>query len=100
MKIFLVFYKAEQYELSDKCIKCSFYQLEWKELNIRVFDTGKDYSKRNRPQVSSKRELSTGEESVQVMMPIQILINTQSNQPNDETGGIKKQLRLFLQLIT
>ena len=50
------------------------------ELNIRVFDTGKELlfqtqQWQDRPQVSSKFEaqyvtLSTGEESVQVMMPI------------------------------
>jgi len=80
--ILSVLNKAEQYELNQNQVykkNSSFYPMN-EEVNIRVFDTGKELlfqtqQWQDRPQVSSKLEaqyvtLSTGEESVQVMMPI------------------------------
>ena len=116
--ILSVLNKAEQYELSQNQVykkNSSFYPMN-EELNIRVFDTGKELlfqtqQWQDRPQVSSKLEaqyvtLSTGEESVQVMMPIlsrnsRVLIgHLQVTNRMMKLAELKKQLRfLFLQLI-
>ena len=116
--ILSVLNKAEQYELSQNQVykkNSSFYPMN-EEVNIRVFDTGKELlfqtqNWQDRPQVSSKLEaqyvtLSTGEESVQVMMPIlsrntRVLIgHLQVTNRMMKLAELKKQLRfLFLQLI-
>ena len=110
--------KAEKYELNQNQVykkNSSFYPMN-EELNIRVFDTSKELlfqtqQWQDRPQVSSKLEaqfvtLSTGEESVQVMMPIlsrntRVLIgHLQVTNRMMKLAELKKQLRfLFLQLI-
>ena len=82
------------------------------EVNIRVFDTSKELlfqtqQWQDRPQVSSKLEaqyvtLSTGEESVQVMMPIlsrntRVLIgHLQVTNRMMKLAELKKQLRFFI----
>ncbi|MEZ7758521.1 ATP-binding protein [Granulicatella adiacens] len=116
--ILSVLNKAEQYELNQNQVykkNSSFYPMN-EEVNIRVFDTSKELlfqtqQWQDRPQVSSKLEaqyvtLSTGEESVQVMMPIlsrntRILIgHLQVTNRMMKLAELKKQLRfLFLQLI-
>ena len=116
--ILAVLNKAEQYELDQNQVykkNSSFYPMN-EELNIRVFDTSKELlfqtqQWQDRPQVSSKLEaqyvtLSTGEESVQVMMPIlsrntRVLIgHLQVTNRMAKLVELKKQLRfLFLQLI-
>ena len=116
--ILAVLNKAEQYELDQNLVykkNSSFYPMN-EELNIRVFDTSKELlfqtqQWQDRPQVSSKLEaqyvtLSTGEESVQVMMPIlsrntRVLIgHLQVTNRMMKLAELKKQLRfLFLQLI-
>ena len=116
--ILSVLNKAEQYELNQNQVykkNSSFYPMN-EEVNIRVFDTGKELlfqtqQWQDRPQVSSKLEaqyvtLSTGEESVQVMMPIlsrntRVLIgHLQVTNRMMKLAELKKQLRfLFLQLI-
>ncbi len=110
--------KAEKYELNQNQVykkNSSFYPMN-EEVNIRVFDTSKELlfqtqNWQDRPQVSSKLEaqyvtLSTGEESVQVMMPIlsrntRVLIgHLQVTNRMMKLAELKKQLRfLFLQLI-
>ena len=110
--------KAEKYELDQNQVykkNSSFYPMN-EEVNIRVFDTSKELlfqtqNWQDRPQVSSKLEaqyvtLSTGEESVQVMMPIlsrntRVLIgHLQVTNRMAKLVELKKQLRfLFLQLI-
>jgi len=110
--------KAEKYELDQNQVykkNSSFYPMN-EEVNIRVFDTSKELlfqtqNWQDRPQVSSKLEaqyvtLSTGEESVQVMMPIlsrntRVLIgHLQVTNRMMKLAELKKQLRfLFLQLI-
>ena len=116
--ILAVLNKAEKYELDQNQVykkNSSFYPMN-EELNIRVFDTSKELlfqtqQWQDRPQVSSKLEaqyvtLSTGEESVQVMMPIlsrntRVLIgHLQVTNRMMKLAELKKQLRfLFLQLI-
>ena len=116
--ILAVLNKAEQYELDKNQVykkNSSFYPMN-EEVNIRVFDTSKELlfqtqQWQDRPQVSSKLEaqyvtLSTGEESVQVMMPIlsrntRVLIgHLQVTNRMMKLAELKKQLRfLFLQLI-
>lgn len=116
--ILSVLNKAEQYELDQNLVykkNSNFYPMN-EELNIRVFDTSKELlfqtqKWQDRPQVSSKLEaqyvtLSTGEESVQVMMPIlsrntRVLIgHLQVTNRMAKLVELKKQLRfLFLQLI-
>ncbi len=116
--ILAVINKAEQYELDKNQVykkNSSFYPMN-EEVNIRVFDTSKELlfqtqQWQDRPQVSSKLEvqyvtLSTGEESVQVMMPIlsrnsRVLIgHLQVTNRMMKLAELKKQLRfLFLQLI-
>lgn len=116
--ILAVLNKAEQYELDQNQVykkNSSFYPMN-EEVNIRVFDTSKELlfqtqQWQDRPQVSSKLEaqyvtLSTGEESVQVMMPIlsrnsRVLIgHLQVTNRMMKLAELKKQLRfLFLQLI-
>ena len=116
--ILSVLNKAEQYELDQNLVykkNSNFYPMN-EELNIRVFDTSKELlfqtqKWQDRPQVSSKLDaqyvtLSTGEESVQVMMPIlsrntRVLIgHLQVTNRMAKLVELKKQLRfLFLQLI-
>ena len=116
--ILSVLNKAEQYELDQNLVykkNSNFYPMN-EEVNIRVFDTSKELlfqtqKWQDRPQVSSKLEaqyvtLSTGEESVQVMMPIlsrntRVLIgHLQVTNRMAKLVELKKQLRfLFLQLI-
>lgn len=116
--ILSVLNKAEQYELDQNLVykkNSSFYPMN-EELNIRVFDTSKELlfqtqKWQDTPQVSGKLEtqfvtLSTGEESVQVMMPIlsrntRVLIgHLQVTNRMMKLAELKKQLRfLFLQLI-
>ena len=116
--ILSVLNKAEQYELDQNLVykkNSSFYPMN-EELNIRVFDTSKELlfqtqKWQDTPQVSGKLEtqfvtLSTGEESVQVMMPIlsrntRVLIgHLQVTNRMAKLVELKKQLRfLFLQLI-
>ena len=116
--ILSVLNKAEQYELNQNQVykkNSSFYPMN-EEVNIRVFDTSKELlfqtqQWQDRPQVSSKLEvqyvtLSTGEESVQVMMPIlsrntRVLIgHLQVTNRMMKLAELKKQLRfLFFQLI-
>lgn len=116
--ILSVLNKAEQYELDQNLVykkNSNFYPMN-EEVNIRVFDTSKELlfqtqNWQDRPQVSSKLEaqyvtLSTGEESVQVMMPIlsrntRVLIgHLQVTNRMAKLVELKKQLRfLFLQLI-
>ena len=116
--ILAVLNKAEQYELDQNLVykkNSSFYPMN-EEVNIRVFDTSKELlfqtqQWQDTPQVSEKLEtqfvtLSTGEESVQVMMPIlsrntRVLIGyLQVTNRIAKLVELKKQLRfLFLQLI-
>ena len=110
--------KAEKYELDQNQVykkNSSFYPMN-EEVNIRVFDTSRELlfqtqNWQDTPQVSGKLEtqfvtLSTGEESVQVMMPIlsrntRVLIgHLQVTNRMAKLVELKKQLRfLFLQLI-
>ena len=110
--------KAEKYELDQNQVykkNSSFYPMN-EEVNIRVFDTSRELlfqtqKWQDTPQVSGKLEtqfvtLSTGEESVQVMMPIlsrntRVLIgHLQVTNRMMKLAELKKQLRfLFLQLI-
>ena len=116
--ILSVLNKAEQYELDQNLVykkNSNFYPMN-EEVNIRVFDTSKELlfqtqKWQDTPQVSGKLEtqfvtLSTGEESVQVMMPIlsrntRVLIgHLQVTNRMAKLVELKKQLRfLFLQLI-
>ena len=116
--ILAVLNKAEQYELDQNLVykkNSSFYPMN-EEVNIRVFDTSRELlfqtqNWQDTPQVSGKLEtqfvtLSTGEESVQVMMPIlsrntRVLIgHLQVTNRMAKLVELKKQLRfLFLQLI-
>ena len=116
--ILAVLNKAEQYELNQNLVykkNSSFYPMN-EEVNIRVFDTSRELlfqtqKWQDTPQVSGKLEtqfvtLSTGEESVQVMMPIlsrntRVLIgHLQVTNRMAKLVELKKQLRfLFLQLI-
>ena len=116
--ILSVLNKAEQYELDQNLVykkNSSFYPMN-EEVNIRVFDTSRELlfqtqKWQDTPQVSGKLEtqfvtLSTGEESVQVMMPIlsrntRVLIgHLQVTNRMAKLVELKKQLRfLFLQLI-
>ena len=116
--ILAVLNKAEQYELNQNLVykkNSSFYPMN-EEVNIRVFDTSRELlfqtqNWQDTPQVSGKLEtqfvtLSTGEESVQVMMPIlsrntRVLIgHLQVTNRMAKLVELKKQLRfLFLQLI-
>ena len=116
--ILAVLNKAEQYELDQNLVykkNSSFYPMN-EEVNIRVFDTSRallfqTQKWQDTPQVSGKLEtqfvtLSTGEESVQVMMPIlsrntRVLIgHLQVTNRMAKLVELKKQLRfLFLQLI-
>ena len=116
--ILAVLNKAEQYELDQNLVykkNSSFYPMN-EEVNIRVFDTSRELLFQTQrwqdtPQVSGKLEtqfvtLSTGEESVQVMMPIlsrntRVLIgHLQVTNRMAKLVALKKQLRfLFLQLI-
>lgn len=116
--ILAVLNKAEQYELNQNLVykkNSSFYPMN-EEVNIRVFDTSREllFQTQNwhdTPQVSGMLEtqfvtLSTGEESVQVMMPIlsrnsRVLIgHLQVTNRMAKLVELKKQLRfLFLQLI-
>ena len=116
--VLAVLNKAEQYELDQNLVykkNSSFYPMN-EEVNIRVFDTSKELlfqtqQWQDTPQVSGKLEtqfvtLSTGEESVQVMMPIlsrntRVLIgHLQVTNRMAKLVELKKQLRLlFLQLI-
>ena len=116
--ILAVLNKAEQYELDQNLVykkNSSFYPMN-EEVNIRVFDTSRELLFQTQrwqdtPQVSGKLEtqfvtLSTGEESVQVMMPIlsrntRVLIgHLQVTNRMAKLVELKKQLRLlFLQLI-
>lgn len=116
--ILAVLNKAEQYELDQNQVykkNSSFYPMN-EEVNIRVFDTSRELlfqtqKWQDTPQVSGKLEtqfvtLSTGEESVQVMMPIlsrntRVLIgHLQVTNRMAKLVELKKQLRfLFLQLI-
>ena len=110
--------KAEKYELDQNQVykkNSSFYPMN-EEVNIRVFDTSRELlfqtqNWQDTPQVSGKLEtqfvtLSTGEESVQVMMPIlsrntRVLIgHLQVTNRMAKLVELKKQLRfLFFQLI-
>ena len=110
--------KAKKYELDQNQVykkNSSFYPMN-EEVNIRVFDTSRELlfqtqKWQDTPQVSGKLEtqfvtLSTGEESVQVMMPIlsrntRVLIgHLQVTNRMMKLAELKKQLRfLFLQLI-
>ena len=110
--------KAEKYELDQNQVykkNSSFYPMN-EEVNIRVFDTSRELlfqtqKWQDTPQVSGKLEtqfvtLSTGEESVQVMMPIlsrntRVLIgHLQVTNRMAKLVELKKQLRfLFFQLI-
>ena len=116
--ILAVLNKAEQYGLNQNLVykkNSSFYPMN-EEVNIRVFDTSREllFQTQNwhdTPQVSGMLEtqfvtLSTGEESVQVMMPIlsrnsRVLIgHLQVTNRMAKLVELKKQLRfLFLQLI-
>ena len=116
--VLAVLNKAEQYELNQNLVykkNSSFYPMN-EEVNIRVFDTSREllFQTQNwhdTPQVSGMLEtqfvtLSTGEESVQVMMPIlsrnsRVLIgHLQVTNRMAKLVELKKQLRfLFLQLI-
>ena len=116
--ILAVLNKAEQYELNQNLVykkNSSFYPMN-EEVNIRVFDTSRELlfqtqNWQDTPQVSGKLEtqfvtLSTGEESVHVMMPIlsrntRVLIgHLQVTNRMAKLVELKKQLRfLFLQLI-
>ena len=116
--ILAVLNKAEQYELDQNLVykkNNSLYPMN-EEVNIRVFDTSRELlfqtqNWQDTPQVSGKLEtqfvtLSTGEESVQVMMPIlsrntRVLIgHLQVTNRMAKLVELKKQLRfLFLQLI-
>ena len=116
--ILAVLNKAEQYELDQNLVykkNSSFYPMN-EEVNIRVFDTSRELlfqtqNWQDTPQVSGKLEtqfvtLSTGEESVQVMMPIlsrntRVLIgHLQVTNRMAKLVELKKQLRfLFFQLI-
>ena len=116
--ILAVLNKAEQYELDQNLVykkNSSLYPMN-EEVNIRVFDTSRELlfqtqNWQDTPQVSGKLEtqfvtLSTGEESVQVMMPIlsrntRVLIgHLQVTNRMAKLVELKKQLRvLFLQLI-
>ena len=116
--ILAVLNKAEQYELDQNLVykkNSSLYPMN-EEVNIRVFDTSRELlfqtqKWQDTPQVSGKLEtqfvtLSTGEESVQVMMPIlsrntRVLIgHLQVTNRMAKLVELKKQLRfLFLQLI-
>ena len=116
--ILAVLNKAEQYELDQNLVykkNSSFYPMN-EEVNIRVFDTSRELlfqtqKWQDTPQVSGKLEtqfvtLSTGEESVQVMMPIlsrntRVLIgHLQVTNRMAKLVELKKQLRfLFFQLI-
>ena len=116
--ILAVLNKAEQYKLNQNLVykkNSSFYPMN-EEVNIRVFDTSRELlfqtqNWQDTPQVSGKLEtqfvtLSTGEESVQVMMPIlsrntRVLIgHLQVTNRMAKLVELKKQLRLlFLQLI-
>ena len=116
--ILAVLNKAEQYELDQNLVykkNSSFYPMN-EEVNIRVFDTSRELLFQTQrwqdtPQVSGKLEtqfvtLSTGEESVQVLMPIlsrntRVLIgHLQVTNRMAKLVELKKQLRfLFLQLI-
>ena len=116
--ILAVLNKAEQYELDQNLVykkNNSLYPMN-EEVNIRVFDTSRELlfqtqKWQDTPQVSGKLEtkfvtLSTGEESVQVMMPIlsrntRVLIgHLQVTNRMAKLVELKKQLRfLFLQLI-
>ena len=116
--ILAVLNKAEQYELDQNLVykKNSSFYLMNEEVNIRVFDTSRELLFQTQrwqdtPQVSGKLEtqfvtLSTGEESVQVLMPIlsrntRVLIgHLQVTNRMAKLVELKKQLRfLFLQLI-
>ena len=110
--------KAEQYEHVQHQVykkNSSFYPVN-EEVNIRIFDTGRELLFQTQqwqdiPQVSSKLEtqyvnLSTGDESVQVMMPIlsrnsRILIgHLQVTNRMTKLAELRKQLRtLFFQLL-
>ena len=116
--ILAVLNKAEQYELDQNLVykkNSSFYPMN-EEVNIRVFDTSRELLFQTQrwqdtPQVSGKLEtqfvtLSTGEESVQILMPIlsrntRVLIgHLQVTNRMAKLVELKKQLRfLFLQLI-
>ena len=116
--ILAVLNKAEQYELDQNLVykkNSSLYPMN-EEVNIRVFDTSRELlfqtqNWQDTPQVSGKLEtqfvtLSTGEESVQVMMPIlsrntRVLIgHLQVTNRMAKLVELKKQLRfLFFQLI-
>ena len=116
--ILAVLNKAEQYELNQNLVykkNSSFYPMN-EEVNIRVFDISRELlfqtqKWQDTPQVSGKLEtqfvtLSTGEESVQVMMPIlsrntRVLIgHLQVTNRMAKLVELKKQLRfLFFQLI-
>ena len=116
--ILAVLNKAEQYELDQNLVykkNSSLYPMN-EEVNIRVFDTSRELlfqtqKWQDTPQVSGKLEtqfvtLSTGEESVQVMMPIlsrntRVLIgHLQVTNRMAKLVELKKQLRfLFFQLI-
>ena len=116
--ILAVLNKAEQYELNQNLVykkNSSLYPMN-EEVNIRVFDTSRELlfqtqKWQDTPQVSGKLEtqfvtLSTGEESVQVMMPIlsrntRVLIgHLQVTNRMAKLVELKKQLRfLFFQLI-
>ena len=116
--ILSVLNKAEQYEHDQHQVykkNSSFYPVN-EEVNIRIFDTGRELLFQTQqwqdiPQVSSKLEtqyvnLSTGDESVQVMMPIlsrnsRILIgHLQVTNRMAKLAELRKQLRtLFFQLL-
>ena len=116
--ILSVLNKAEQYEHVQHQVykkNSSFYPVN-EEVNIRIFDTGRELLFQTQqwqdiPQVSSKLEtqyvnLSTGDESVQVMMPIlsrnsRILIgHLQVTNRMTKLAELRKQLRtLFFQLL-
>lgn len=116
--ILSVLNKAEQYEHVQHQVykkNSSFYPVN-EEVNIRIFDTGRELLFQTQqwqdiPQVSSKLEtqyvnLSTGDESVQVMMPIlsrnsRILIgHLQVTNRMAKLAELRKQLRtLFFQLL-
>ena len=116
--ILSVLNKAEQYKHVQHQVykkNSSFYPVN-EEVNIRIFDTGRELLFQTQqwqdiPQVSSKLEtqyvnLSTGDESVQVMMPIlsrnsRILIgHLQVTNRMAKLAELRKQLRtLFFQLL-
>ena len=116
--ILSVLNKAEKYEHVQHQVykkNSSFYPVN-EEVNIRIFDTGRELLFQTQqwqdiPQVSSKLEtqyvnLSTGDESVQVMMPIlsrnsRILIgHLQVTNRMTKLAELRKQLRtLFFQLL-